>query len=506
MGIVTDHLRAVIAREVDRHGLVVWFDPERQYVDAAADLELPDTAVARYDGSFFALRHGIDPLLQGDEPPRLVVYVPLDSAATANALCEAQAAGVTMCPGQQPPSRNTRLAVVARNALREQMGEEAIKSLEKQIEGGKLTIAELDQLAEKGIVRGVVSVIFGADEPDDIALAFLSDAECDQQIEDRSALPELMELLDGALASPESNDEAPADYRARVARHVLCTDFVANLRGGVPDRFATMNLPPPGPARDACVGLATTWRARRDLRDSYAAEANGVAQSVGVVELDLGLGDAEAVETFREVELSLQGGVEGALLAAATPELVELADSRQSSFWAEQDPSVQARWALIAISGRLLLEAERVDQESKSAGADPVAFCRSYAEGDTPWCLLDTHHRHLERHWHRFDLDAAGGHGQLQLLVTAARTRYTAVCATLAERFLRGYAEASLAAPGAARQADVFGKWVCPALAETKTAYLLVDALRFEMARELSQSLSDGCECELQWVLGRSRG
>ena len=46
----------------------------------AAGLALPETTVARYDGSFLQLRHEIDPLLNGLHPPRLVVYVPMDQA------------------------------------------------------------------------------------------------------------------------------------------------------------------------------------------------------------------------------------------------------------------------------------------------------------------------------------------------------------------------------------------------------------------------------------------
>ena len=73
--VVTKYLKNLIAKQVEDHRLVVWYDPERWYVDSIADLELPDTAVVRYDGSFFQLRHDIDHLLNGEQPPRLVVYV-----------------------------------------------------------------------------------------------------------------------------------------------------------------------------------------------------------------------------------------------------------------------------------------------------------------------------------------------------------------------------------------------------------------------------------------------
>src|SRR4051794_3206461 len=123
-GVVTDHLVGLIVKQVEDHGLVVWYDPEGHYREAVTSLRPSGTRMARYDGSFFRLRHEIDPLLNGLQPPRLVVYVPLDQADTDHALIELEAAGVVFQPGQQPPNRNTRLSLVARNALRPLLGDE----------------------------------------------------------------------------------------------------------------------------------------------------------------------------------------------------------------------------------------------------------------------------------------------------------------------------------------------------------------------------------------------
>ena len=73
-----------------------------------------------YKGSFIRLRWEIDQqgLMEGEQPPRLVVYVPMAQDQTHHALIELEAAGAIMQPGQQPPARNTRLALVARNALK----------------------------------------------------------------------------------------------------------------------------------------------------------------------------------------------------------------------------------------------------------------------------------------------------------------------------------------------------------------------------------------------------
>jgi len=121
---VTGYLFQPIAKQVEDHRIVIWYDPEGVYTAAAAAFELPNTTVARYDGSFFQIQHDIDSLLNEAQPPRLVVYVPEDREKTDHALIELEVAGIVMQPGQQPPTHNTRLAIVARNALKSILGDE----------------------------------------------------------------------------------------------------------------------------------------------------------------------------------------------------------------------------------------------------------------------------------------------------------------------------------------------------------------------------------------------
>ncbi len=63
-----------------------------------------------------------------------VVYVPEEQGNTYNALIELEAAGVVLQPGQQPSNRNTRLAVVARNALKTLLGDETAAEIAKQVD------------------------------------------------------------------------------------------------------------------------------------------------------------------------------------------------------------------------------------------------------------------------------------------------------------------------------------------------------------------------------------
>jgi hypothetical protein len=75
----------------------------------------------------------------------------MDRTETHNFLIELDCAGVVMQPRQQPPACNTRLSVVARNALKPILGEEQVGEIERQVESGKLSLADLNALAEQGI-------------------------------------------------------------------------------------------------------------------------------------------------------------------------------------------------------------------------------------------------------------------------------------------------------------------------------------------------------------------
>ena len=165
-------------------------------------------------------------------------------------------------------------------------------------------------------------------------------------------------------------------------------------------------------------------------------------------------------------------------------------------------PAIQARWALIAAAAEVLLEADRVGKAIKKAPTTVPALVKAYAEDDEPWCLLDTHHRHMESRKYNFEFDAGDEHHGLEKLITKAEQRYTEVGSALAKHFITHFQKAKHPIKGLLRQRDFFETQVKPKLGEGKVAYVWVDALRFEMARELCRLLKDDFELDVQPAIG----
>jgi len=489
MGIVTNHLRNLIERQIDLYGIVVWYDPEGHFSSIAAELSIPDLTVAKYTNSFYALRNEIEPLLNGTTPPRLLVYVPMEQTETSDALYEIETFGTVMRPGQQPPSKNTRLSLVARNALKSIVGEDSATAIEKSVELGKLSLAELDGLAEagQGISKGVVAVIFGSVEPQQVALEFLAGDRYDSDIVSKNAAGEWALLLNTAYESDLVAEQTPEEMRNAFARHILVTEFKATLRGQPLDTLARVSSATKHPTISACVDLVRTWRLRRDKSDSYAEQAEKVEAQLRIQDLALTLDQCHDIQTFHCTERKLLELVQEALQAQSSEDLVRLCDSRQASFWSSNDPSTQHYWKLTMLAGQVLLASERVETSLKIAASDASFLLHAYTDGDEPWCLLDTYHRNMERQFHLADLSTTSS--ALERLVNKARSRYTEVASVLAESFVRGFQAGRFKTPEVLQQRSIFTDKVRPYLEQGKTAYFLVDALRFEMARELAQSL-----------------
>jgi hypothetical protein len=473
-------------------------------VAAELSLFLPNTTVAWYGGSFLKLRHEIDHLLNDSQPPRLVVYVPIERTETNSALIELDCAGVIMQPRQQPSVCNTRLSVLARNSLKLILSEDQVAEIEGQVESGKLSLADLNSLADKGkgISTGVLTLIFGSANPQEVAVVFLHNDQYDEQIGKKEAQKELRHLLQVSFDMELASAEALSNWRVRLGRHVMLTDLFAALKKDVPSSLSSVPVATSTGGIDACVRLARTWRNNRDVRDSYVTVANKVEQELGLTHLELPVEPLKENETFLCVERALLLHVENELLKAATPASLQLAEYRLSRFWADVIPSIQARWALICSAGEVLIEADRVSKALKKAPTTVPGLVKGYADDDKPWCLLDTHHRHMESRKYNFEFAVSKDHHGLEKLITRAEQRYTEVGSELAKQFITYFQKSQHPIKGLQQQRDIFEKQVKPHLGAGKVAYVWVDALRFEMARELCRLLKDDFKLEIQPVIG----
>lgn len=523
MGKVTEELVVLITKQLQDHGIVVWYDPDLAYGDVVNQLYLPETSVLRYQGSFFELRHRLEPFLEFvdedgkvhphiETPPRLLLYVPVDRTKTQHALIEAEAAGAVMEPGGSPWQRNTRLKVLAERVFK-RIAPDRASAIAAEVEAGRRTLAELDWLADQTGEWGALKLIFGTTAVTDVVLAFLSSEAHDQAMLEKQALPELTSLCATELGLRIRADQPVGQVRHELCRSLLLAELTlkASAAGGDTSKLAAIPIPDAAGPCEQLLAVCQQWRNRLDLRESYVAWANTIQMEAQVLGLGLQAPTLTDVETFACVESLLLEWAEAQLLDGALPDALDLITRRKTSFWSLYIGEYQLRWTLLELAAQILRAADRIATELKTVRNDATAMVEAYTTGmpgaggepALPWCRLDRLHRHLEHRYALLDLHLEGQHAQLETVMASVRRRYRDVVGQCAERLAEALVTSGFEVEGALRQDEVFRRQARQRATEGKTAYLLVDALRYEMGQELLEGLGDGLDIALRPAIGQ---
>lgn len=512
MGLLLDYMTSLLLEQVKKNHIVVWFDPDKWYSGMVESLDLPGVTVAQYQGSFFALRQKVEPLIGHEEPPDLVLYVPMAEEDSLNALAELSVAGIVMRPGQNPWQRNTRPSLVAKNAVIN-MGDKAMaESVELQVRAGKLSFYDVDQMMDRSVGGGgdaIIAAIFRTMDPIDVALTLLGTPAADGFIVERNCLPDVAKFLERSFGVDLCGCNSLQVLRESLARTVLAAEFISALRDRVPRELATAIVATEPELRERQVELVRLWRVRRDLGDSYAEHSARVERELGVASLDLEIEQLRQCTTFTACERMLQSAVERRLVQAEQLTETELKslhstiDDGLQGFWAqwsENYPDIKLRWQIIRSASTILHKASAIENSLRSAPLEPWEMIDRYVGvGRTdPWCLLDAAHRDMRRRWLMYDDGLHRGSESLGRLVSRAGRRYMEAGDRLAEAFTASLERGKLAIDGYLPQSNVFSQHVAPALATGKTGYVLVDSLRYEMARELAEELHEEFEVQLE--------
>lgn len=494
MGIVTDYLIELVKKNLDNSGVVVWYDPKNQYRDVVEKLK-EDVPVLFYDGSYFEIRYNLEPYLDSRERKKVLVYLPLEHDAVASPLIEAECYGTFIKPGGQT-GRNTRLRIIARNALKEIFDPDTVAGFEKKIEEGSLTLEDLDELAEKGkeiTKTGVISLIFGTNDPVDIALQFLSSDAYDRKIEEKNAFKEIEVRINSHFGFGGSASGI-SEYRGLLTRYVLISEFAGSLPGGMD--IPTLNAVPKARKNahiDACKKLVNIWRNRSDLKDNYVSAAEKVERDYGLASINIAPENLARVETFSWCEKALISHAVDLVLNGQFSNAMEMAESRMQMFWARVDyKNSRMLWKLVSSSALLNNLAEEIRSEISTSGADAKTMVEKYTDypKSTAWYRLDQLHRHLEVSYSDYYRSEAEDEPDLDRMITTVKQTYYETIKQIAETFSDALIKVNFRLDGLFTQRQIFSKMVEPKLSQGKTAYFMVDALRYEMGVDLYESLN----------------
>lgn len=466
---VTSSLRSRLAdllvSAVDRHHLVVWQDTAGEYAEVAAEVVPPDTGFDRYDGSWFELRHRIEGYLALAEPPRLVIYVGTDPPAD-DPLAELRSAAHPF---------GVRLRDLVRQALSDQLPASQFEAIAESA----MTFAEADAAAGSGVAAGLVSLvpILGAGVSDVAMVVEALAGQSDGALDAKGAWSDVQRLVERTLGVATSHT---GEALRETVASVLLLDAV-DRAGALPKRLRTALPPATEAQRGARARTLETWWA---LHPETAAGAFASADASSRVGDDTAwTDDLSAIDVAPSLEaLALRHALELLATGDAT-DAIAIARLRTGGRWARLattapafDDGTASRWR--AVVSLAELQRDLVAQTVPRTGGSGEILAW-YAEDG--W-RVDRSHRRLE-----LALTALAEHGELEQPIATVRAAYEDWLANVIERYTTAVEHGGFATASLLRQAEVFGRYV--KTGDVPTAYVWVDAFRFELAVDVAEAL-----------------
>ncbi len=467
--VVTDRLREVLTDEVGRvvrqAGVVVWQDEHAEYAGVVNSVCPPDVRLAVFDGSWYELRRSVEDLFAGEEPPMLLVYAAV-AAPAEDPLAEIRSAGREF---------KRRLATLVRNALDGELTAARIEQIAREAR----TFEEAEAAASGAASAGVRLVsIFGTSDVATMAFAVLGQTK-EEAILAREAWGEIAATLKDAYGG--ALDSSVGELRHALSRHLLLTDLHAAI-GELPTELGDVFQPPTVEQRRRVGELLGRWRHLPEHAASYRAAATSVD-----AELDLAraLGWIDGLETCVAVP-----SIEQVCLAEATRRLsvgdasgaFVIAEARlvDANVWRDQSASVGGgrwgdRWRMIAAIVGLQRSIDASPNLEGSAGM----LLDWYA---TKGWAVDQAHRRLELA--RLALPALG---DLEETIIRVRNLYEAWLDKVLRAVSDALATSGLDGVGLGAQGSVHDDKVRGH--DMLTAYVWVDALRYELGVELADAI-----------------
>lgn len=506
MSAIADYITALITELMEESGIVVWYDPTGFYEKILCRIALPSLPVFQYEGSFFALRHAIEPYLGAMEKQAALIYVPLSRAATHYALIEAECAGCYLEPGHPERRFDTRLEHIAGQILKGVIPGQ-VESILSKIKAGEFGLDDIDRLAQAGYATpaAALNLIYDKMDPVDIFCEFLTRPDLDNKVIEKNSGNEILKLAVTVLGYAE---EKPADLkqlRQKLLRWLLLNDFMSAFpQGKVPPQMQHIPQPAHNYERKNVFSLVDTLRQRRSAQNCYEEAACAVERTLPLTEMAL---DAEILlqaQTFSGLENLLLERLGRLLLDDEQTDAVRLLDLCDKRYWAQRPPW-NLQWTWLALVQQLLAGAQAMQEELKRA-PDTSAFIQAYCRDERPWHLFDRLFQDMEIRFHSLETSPVGWSDLFERLLVKARQNYSETIRLQAEAFQKAVQKSGFQAEGVLHQRKLFDERIAPLLQQCPVAFVQVDALRYDLAGRLAQMLPQNIQVQLEPAFGQLPG
>lgn len=465
--------------------IVVWYDAEGDFKSFAAEFSAPNCEVLSVEASVLKTRRRADEiyrLMNESENPSerdrcLLIYIPRRRGATEDEKMRDPFEVYAMAGAPFGDAEDQQLESLARQAMPERA-----EDITRLFREGRPDIALLDGLEETQHWP-LLNDLFRSETPAEIIAMALCDTARAAALDARpGAIAELLRMLDAAIGFRAT--ATPRDWqtlRPLAAEHLLFSEFIFDLPDAPPDALSA--VPRAGVnAKSIVYAACDRMRADAGLRDTYVELAQAIESRLRLPDLLPPDFDPGERDTFPFEERLLLGRAAARVVAGDATAARTLIQHRQRSIW-RHDPQRSPAWTTLERAAALL-ESAAVVAAGVTSKHNLAGLMTAYTAGG--WSDLDRAARLFET-----ALTACTDEDAIAPVVDLGRRRYREAAVKLQGAFLAAVQAEGWPPDGAPRQTRIFDDHVAPLLERReRTAFFMVDSLRYEMGRDLGEALA----------------
>lgn len=510
------HIASTLDRLLRERRVVVFYDLREEFRPFLDELDVVGTGVgdlprvcihdtlthvACFEGSFFALKAAVEPILAAPRLEPVLVYVPgyakerlgkLRAPATSNKAQGKDVWNVLFeldCAGK---SYEPSLRVLARNELRRRYTD---GDIDEMLAPESLTYHDVVRfLLDEGGAGGsasLVKLVLGNGSSEELICRWLANEARDAELEAKQAAPELLKLVQASLGLSLSNVSL-AKARHQTLRYVLVNEFRSDLGGKAPSQLDVVPAPPTEDELQRLRDVAE--RLRREHADVYSDIADGIERELNLPALKINADALGTIDTFRFEEAVLLEHAAKLIADAHYERALKLVLARRRSFWLDRSLGRLGQWETCRLIAELGREVARIRPLLKKGNGTPQSWVEGYA---SDWYRADLAQRALESWVAKLEDEPEPA---LEKALGLVRRNQEALLEEMTQGYTAVLAGAGWSVGGVLHQTRIYSELVEPV--RGRLAYFFVDAMRFEMAADLIEQLESAQELRLVPAVG----
>lgn len=477
--------------------IVVWYDIEGDFKAFAETINAPNCEVLSTKVSILKSRRRADEVYrqinEAENPAErdrcLLIYIPHRRGVTEEEKMQDPFEVYAMAGMPFGDTEDQKIESLARQAFPQKADE-----ITRLFREGNPDIALLDRLEETQRWPLMQDVFHTETPPEIMALALCDRAKVKEVDDKPGCIEELLRFFESAVGfKPTPGSRKWKTLRPKAAEQVFFSEFIFDLPNGLPDALSA--VPHAGSdAKSVVYAACDRMRADSGLRETYCELAQKIEDELRLPDLMPKDFNPGGRDTFPFEERRLLGRTVDRVVAGDIATARTVIESRKQSIW-RCDPQRSPAWTALE-RATVLIESSTVVSFGLSDKKDLPGLVKAYTEDG--WADLDRSSRLFET-----ALTACTDEDIINPVVDLCRRQYRKAAVNLQDAFLAAVQAEGWPPDGAPRQTRIFDDHITPLLERReRTAFFMVDSLRYEMGCDLGEALAGTGDIEISHAAG----